>query len=147
MDMKNEGGSIFELPPKPEIPEQSGEQVEEKAIEKQRPAVQEAGVGKRAPQPGSTATTDAPALPQAPAASAEPPADQKAPTKPISPATADLKADDADLIEKEWIERAKLIVAKTQDDPHRQKNEMSKAKADYIQKRFNKIIKTDEAAA
>ena len=145
--MKNEGGSTFELPPQSEVPDQSGEQVEERAVEKQRPAAQEAGVGKRAPQPGSTATTDAPALPQAPTAPTEPPADQKAPAKPVSPVTADLKADDADLIEKEWIERAKLIVAKTQDDPHRQKNEMSKAKADYIQKRFNKIIKTDEAAA
>ena len=65
--MKNEGGSTFELPPQSETTEQSGERTEEKAVEKQRPAVQEAGVGKRAPQPGSTATTDVPALPQAPA--------------------------------------------------------------------------------
>lgn len=146
MAMNSEGGASFELP-QPEIPEQSGEKVEEGAIEKQKPAVQEAGVGKRAPQPGSTAVTDVPAVPQAPAMPAEPPADQKVPAGPVSPVTADLQADDADLIEKEWIERAKLIVAKTQDDPHRQKNEMSKAKADYIQKRFKKIIKTDEATA
>ncbi|HEY5549625.1 MAG TPA: hypothetical protein VIK37_00220 [Candidatus Saccharimonadales bacterium] len=145
--MKNEGGSTFELPTQPEAPEQSVEQVEERAIEKQRPAAQEAAVGMRAPQPGSTAVTDAPVIPHAPAAPAVPPGDDKAKTGPVSAVTADLKADDADLIEKEWIERARLIVAKTQDDPHRQKNEMSKAKADYIQKRFNKIIKTDEATA
>lgn len=147
MGMKNEGGSTFELPPQPEVPEQSGERVEEKAIEKQRPATQEASVGKRAPQPGSTAVTDDQTVPQAPAVPAAPPADQKAPAEPVSPVTADLKATDADLIEKEWIERAKLIASKTHDDPHRQKNEMSKAKADYIQKRFNKRIKTDEATA
>lgn len=145
--MNSEGGSTFELPTQPAVPEQSGEQIEEKAIERHQPATQEADVGKRAPQPGSTASIDMVALPQAPATSAPPQPDQKTPVGPLSPATADLKADDADLIEKEWVERAKSVVSQTHDDPHRQKSEVSKVKADYIQKRFNKIIKTDEAAA
>lgn len=145
--MNSEGGSTFELPPQPEVPEQSGEQTGEKAVEKQQPAAQEAGVGKQAPQPGSTVVADTPAIPAVPATPSAPSADDKAPSGAVSPVTADLKAGDADLIEKEWIERAKLIVAKTHDDPHRQKTEMSKVKADYIQKRFNKNIKTDEAAA
>ena len=143
--MKNEGGSTFELPSQPETPEQLGEQIEEKVIEQQRPATQEAGVGKRAPKPGSTAVTDVPALPRMPAVPAAPPVDKAAPTAPLSPTTADLRADDADLIEKEWVQRAKSVVAHTQENPHRQKSEMSKVKADYIQKRFKKIIKTDEA--
>lgn len=142
--MNNEGGSSFELSSQPEVTPQGAEQVDDAVIEQQRPASQEAGVGKRAPQPGSTAT-DLPAIPQIPATTpAVPPTDQTAPAKPVSPATADLKADDADLIEKEWIERAKSIVNKTHDDPHRQKDEMSKVKADYIRKRFNKVIKTDD---
>lgn len=144
--MNNEGGSSFEVPSQPEAPPQSAEQSNDQVIEQQRPASQEAGVGKRAPQPGSTAT-DLPAIPQIPATPTAPPTDQKPPAKSVSPTTADLKADNTDLIEKEWIERAKSIVNKTRDDPHRQKDEMSKVKADYIQKRFNKIIKSDEAAA
>ncbi len=50
-------------------------------------------------------------------------------------------ADDADLIEKEWVNRAKVIIAKTKDDPHLQNEEISKYKADYIKKRYNKDIK------
>jgi Txe/YoeB family toxin of Txe-Axe toxin-antitoxin module len=47
-------------------------------------------------------------------------------------------------IEKEWVQRAKSLVAQTQDDPYKQKNEMSKIKADYIKKRFNKTIPVEE---
>jgi hypothetical protein len=57
-----------------------------------------------------------------------------------------LVADDVDLIEKEWVDRAKAIVEATQDDPHKQKSEISKVKAEYIQKRFNKTIKVDTPA-
>ncbi len=145
--MNNEGGPHFELPVQPGSYEKPADKAEDSVVEQQRPASQEAGVGKRAPQPGSTSVTDAPVLPQAPAAPDEPVADDAQPGAPVSPATADLKADDADLIEKEWIVRAKSIVAQTHDDPHRQKAEMSRVKADYIKKRYNKIIKTDEAAA
>lgn len=54
-------------------------------------------------------------------------------------------AADADRIEKEWIDKAKAIVAKTQDDPREQNSEMGKVKADYIKSRFNKTIPTDDA--
>lgn len=47
------------------------------------------------------------------------------------------------IIEKQWVERAKAVVAATRDDPYKQKSEMSKVKADYIQKRFAKTIKAD----
>jgi hypothetical protein len=60
--------------------------------------------------------------------------------------TSDLPAHDVDLIEKQWVERAKTIVNQTQDDPYVQKKEISKAGADYIKKRFNKTIPTDDAA-
>lgn len=62
-----------------------------------------------------------------------------------SPKTAALPATEGNLIEKQWIAKAKEIVAETKSDPYKQKNEMSKAKADYIQKRFKKTIKTDDA--
>lgn len=46
-------------------------------------------------------------------------------------------ADDEDLIEKEWIESAKRIVAQTKGDPHAQSEEISAIKDDYKKKRFS----------
>ena len=54
--------------------------------------------------------------------------------------TAHLVAEDADLIEKEWVQKAKDIVAQTHGDPYRQNKEINKIKADYIKKRYNKDI-------
>lgn len=53
-------------------------------------------------------------------------------------------ADDTDLIEKEWVEKAKEIVQHTKDDPYLQNKEMNKMKADYLKKRYNKDIKLSE---
>lgn len=53
-------------------------------------------------------------------------------------------AEDADLIEKEWVERAKRIVEHTKNDPHQQTKEMSAMKADYLKKRYNKDLKLSE---
>jgi hypothetical protein len=53
-------------------------------------------------------------------------------------------ADDTDLIEKEWVNKAKYIVEATRNDPHLMNKEMNKFKADYIQKRYNKQLKVDE---
>src|SRR5688572_5767855 len=47
-------------------------------------------------------------------------------------------ADDHDLIEKEWVVKAKQIVASTREDPHAQSRELSRFKADYLKKRYNK---------
>ncbi len=55
--------------------------------------------------------------------------------------TSHLSAQDADLIEKEWVLKAKEIVARTHGDPYVQNNEINKIKADYIKKRYNKDIK------
>ncbi len=56
-----------------------------------------------------------------------------------------LIADDVDLIEKEWVEKAKQIVNQTKDDPHTQNKELNNFKAGYIKKRYNKemIINKD----
>lgn len=50
-------------------------------------------------------------------------------------------ADDADLIEQEWVDKAKEIVARTKDDPYQQNKEISRVKADYLKKRYNKDLK------
>ncbi len=53
-------------------------------------------------------------------------------------------ADDNDLIEKEWVEKAKQIVEHTKSDPRKQNTEMNKIKADYLKKRYNKEVKLVE---
>lgn len=53
-------------------------------------------------------------------------------------------ADDADLIEKEWVLKAKEIVARTKGDPYRQNEAIQHVKADYIKKRYNKDVKLRE---
>lgn len=68
---------------------------------------------------------------------------------PLSGATAAQAApslaDDSDLIEKEWVLKAKQIIAATRDDPYTQNRELSKFKADYLKKRYNKDIKIEES--
>jgi hypothetical protein len=63
---------------------------------------------------------------------------------PAGGQTTGMIADDADLIEKEWVIRAKGIVLQTKDDPHTQNREMNKVKADYLKKRYNKDLKVIE---
>lgn len=46
-------------------------------------------------------------------------------------------ADDQDLIEREWVESAKRIVAQTKHDPHAQSEGLSAVKEDYKKKRFH----------
>ncbi|GAC1387722.1 MAG: hypothetical protein NVS1B7_2920 [Candidatus Saccharimonadales bacterium] len=53
-------------------------------------------------------------------------------------------ADDADLIEKEWVAKAKHIVDQTKDDPFNQTREINKMKADYLKKRYAKDLKLPE---
>lgn len=59
--------------------------------------------------------------------------------------TTPAAADDADLIEKEWVIKAKQIVERTRQDPSVQSREMNKFKADYMKKRYNRVIKQPEA--
>jgi hypothetical protein len=53
-------------------------------------------------------------------------------------------ADDQDLIEKEWVSKAKQIVEKTRNDPYQQSQELTVFKSEYMQKRYNKSIKMSE---
>lgn len=53
-------------------------------------------------------------------------------------------ADDSDLIEKEWVLKAKEIVARTKHDPYQQNKEVERIKADYMKKRYNKDIRVTE---
>lgn len=56
-------------------------------------------------------------------------------------------ADDTDLIEKEWIDKAKEIVARTAHDPYLQNQEINKIRSDYLKKRYNKTLKQGDKQA
>lgn len=65
------------------------------------------------------------------------------PTLPIEPSdsTNPAAAADDDLIEKEWVEKAKKVIAETKHDPHLQEAQVSRLQADYLQKRYGKTVK------
>lgn len=50
-------------------------------------------------------------------------------------------ASDDDIIEKEWVSKAKQIIKSTKNDPYMQELEVSKLQADYLKKRYGKDVK------
>lgn len=126
----------FELPANPP----GGYETDGQAKSPEKAPAQENAVGKRAP------VASPPISPQSDMPVAGPitvPATYQT-SKPSDDTSSGLTAAEIDRIEKEWIDKAKSIVAKTSDDPFEQNSEMSKVKADYIKKRFNKTIPTDD---
>lgn len=57
-----------------------------------------------------------------------------------------LAGSDVDVIEKEWVEKAKSIVSRTKDDPREQSVELTGMKREYIEKRFGKSLPDNRAA-
>ncbi len=55
-----------------------------------------------------------------------------------------LSAEDVDLIEKAWVEKAKAIVQATHGNPYVQNKELHKIKAAYIKQRFSRDVKVSE---
>lgn len=62
------------------------------------------------------------------------------PILPTDSTQASLSADDADLIEREWVDKAKKIVEDTKDDPHKREDEVGKMQVEYIKKRYGRKI-------
>lgn len=109
------------------------------------PAEQAASVpAEQAPAGAERAPAAAAAVPSLPTTPL-PPLPTSSGQPPVSTATASLSAsDDTDLIEKEWVDKAKAIVERTRDDPYKQSEELTMVKADYLQKRYNKTIKLNK---
>jgi len=66
-----------------------------------------------------------------------------APATPQAVSTTDdlpLVANDDDLIEKEWVDKAKKIIVETRDDPYRREQEVGKLQADYLRKRYGREL-------
>lgn len=58
----------------------------------------------------------------------------------VSSTTPVVAADD-DVIEKEWVNKAKKVINETKGDPYAKEREVSKLQADYMQKRYGKQVK------
>lgn len=55
------------------------------------------------------------------------------------------EAADIDVIEKEWVDKAKQVIAETRTDPYKQVRALHALRADYMKKRYNKDIKLPDA--
>lgn len=55
-----------------------------------------------------------------------------------------ITAKDEDLIEKEWIDKAKKIVDETTGDPYLREEAVNKLQADYLNKRYNRDVELSE---
>ncbi len=114
------------------------------------------GAGARPEQGAPAAAPErAPSSAAAGAAAAQPPIPLPVvPTNPVQPTQDDVTTTsrsaagglikDDDLIEKEWVDKAKRIVAQTRDDPHQQSEQLTVVKADYMKKNYNKTIKVSK---
>ncbi len=112
------------------------------------------------PQP-TPETTPAPQpveAPQAPESMPSAPADP-APAVPVSalpvvapvaadPATTPAPpvtdtpaiADDVDVIEKEWVDKAQEVIKQTKDDPYQEEEQIEDLQRDYLKKRYGKEV-------
>ena len=129
-----------ELTPRPQAQaEQAGF---DKDLEKAKEAPKEqldTAAGKSQPGSGLSLPLQPPPLTNLPAPSLP----EKTADQPQASSHSGMLAEDVDLIEKHWVEKAKEIVDKTANDPYTQKNEISKVGAEYKKTRFDKTVPTD----
>lgn len=76
----------------------------------------------------------------APAGTAQAPPAQAPPATSATP----MVAADEDLIEKEWVDKAKQIIEQTRDDPHARTQKVNELQRDYLQKRYGKVVGASE---
>lgn len=63
---------------------------------------------------------------------------------PVTTSSSPLVAADEDLIEKEWVDRAKEIILHTKDDPHARTLKVNELQRDYLQKRYGRTVGASE---
>lgn len=119
-------GQHYEQAPSPPIPE-TGFQTGAERIEQRSEAT-------------PAAVNSMPALPPIQVVSAPTPVVVVDAT--ATPVVDDLPivASDDDLIEKEWVDKAKKIIMQTKDDPFRREQEVSRLQADYLRKRYGREL-------
>ncbi|MEI6237656.1 MAG: hypothetical protein WCP03_03600 [Candidatus Saccharibacteria bacterium] len=70
----------------------------------------------------------------------QPVVDDKTIVQPTTSDDSPAAAADGDLIEKEWVDKAKKIVLETKDNPYKREEDVSKLQIDYLAKRYGRKI-------
>lgn len=117
----------YNIPPNYALPELSPEHSQEVAPNQERSPIEMAPPVPMQPlpplpqqQPGATPADDTNAVIS---------------SNPIS-------ANDDDMIEKEWVSRAKQILTQTKDDPYAREKAIGELQRDYLMKRYGKQLGT-----
>lgn len=98
-------------------------------VEKEAPLTSAAGNTATAAQAATAAVLPMPATPV-----------QDDTTTATDDTSTPLVAADEDLIEKEWVDKAKKVILETKDDPYRREQEVKKIQIDYVRKRYGREI-------
>lgn len=121
----------------PAQPEQGGH---ERALSHLTELSVGAQVEKEAPVAPSTGDTAMAAQAATPVVLPAPTLGQDDPNAASSDASSPLVAADEDLIEKEWVDKAKKVILETKDDPYLREREVKKIQIDYVRKRYGREI-------
>ncbi|MGO3702213.1 MAG: hypothetical protein ACTJG2_03445 [Candidatus Saccharimonadales bacterium] len=82
-----------------------------------------------------------PPPPMAPPVMQPQPVATSMPQQPQSEEVANpLAANDDDIIEKEWVNRAKQVIVQTKDDPRAREKAIGALQRDYLMKRYGKEL-------
>ena len=101
-------------------------------------------------QPSMSLPTPEPteqSMPQPAPAPVQPPTDKQSTPQQAAATVAKVAPDsaaDSDKLELQWINKVKQIVRDTRDDPYEQNRQLAALKADYMQKRYGKVVKLSE---
>jgi len=112
------GGEHIPVAPTPEAVIESGGERHEQAAEASAIAADAAAIGVFTPLPGVS-----------PVVTTTTPTDDNP-----------LIAADEDVIEKEWVDKAKKILQETKDDPHARTTRVNELQRDYLKKRYGKDL-------
>jgi len=78
------------------------------------------------------------------AGTAAQPATPQNPTTGQAMSATPLVAADEDVIEKEWVDKAKEIIEQTKDDPHQRTQKVNELQREYLNKRYGKVVGAGE---
>lgn len=115
-----QGAERIPVLPTPETGIETGAERREQAAEAHAAAADAAGVPVMPlPTPAANETTDL--------------------TTPVV-STSPAVAEDVDVIEKEWVDKAKQIISSTKDDPYKRSAQVNELQRDYLKKRYGKDL-------
>lgn len=86
------------------------------------------------------AVADATGAPVPIAVPQQPVVDPATPSAAPVVSTAPAIAADVDVIEKEWVDKAKQIISSTKDDPYKRSAQVGELQRDYLKKRYGKDL-------